>query len=79
MDESPKYPITIYFRDTGEWVEDENYENEMDMVVGLEFADTEEKEDAWAVRAVDSLGREVSLKIEAIALERFELIECGNE
>lgn len=73
MTQEPKYPITIFYRDTGQWVEDETYDNEMDLLVGLEFADTDEAEDAWAIKAVDSLDRDVSLKIEAIELIRFTL------
>lgn len=73
LNNKPEYPITIYFRDTGEWVKDEEYSTEMELITGLEFADTEEKEDAWAVKATDKHGRNVSLKIEAIDLVRFEI------
>jgi len=73
MTDNPCYPITIYYRDSGEWKESESYDSEMDLVVGLEFADTEEVEDAWAIKAVDKYDREVSLKVEAIELVRFEL------
>ncbi len=73
MDSTPQYPITIFYKDTGEWVKGEKYKSEMELIVGLEFADTDENDNSWAVKAVDALGREVSLKVEAIDLKRFEL------
>lgn len=73
MIDNPCYPITIYYRDSGVWKKSESYDSEMDLVTGLEFADTEEVEDAWAIKAVDKYNREVSLKVEAIELVRFEL------
>lgn len=73
MSDIPRYPISIYFKDTGEWVKDKAYTSEMELIVGLEFADTEENDDAWAVKAIDAFGRDVNLKVEAINLKRFEL------
>ena len=78
MKNTPCYPITLYFRNTGEWVKSETFDNEQDLVVGLEFADTDEEDDAWAIRALDKYDREVSLKVEAIELVRFELRLKGS-
>ncbi|WP_293675171.1 hypothetical protein, partial [Thiolapillus sp.] len=73
MTDTPSYPITIYFHDGGNWIKTAVYDNEFDLVVGLEFADTDEPEEAWAIRATDRYGREVSLRVEAIELVHFRL------
>ena len=75
IEDRPCYPIAVYFRDTGSWVKSETFDTEIDLTIGLEFADTEETDDAWAIKALDKYGREVSLKIEAIELVRFELVK----
>lgn len=75
MTDTPSYPITVYFRNAGNWIKNAVYDNEFDLVVGLEFADTDEPEEAWGIRATDRYGREVSLQVEAIELVRFGLKE----
>ncbi|WP_417542203.1 hypothetical protein [Methylophaga thalassica] len=79
MNDKPQYPITIFYRDLGDWVEKETFHTEMDLLVGLEFADTNEQENAWAIKAVDALGRNINLKIEAIELIKFELKDSTHE
>lgn len=65
----PVFPITVVFSG-GEVF---SYGSEEEARLDLEFLDTE---DSWdPVRVVDKYDRPVSLRIEALQIERLELVE----
>ncbi|MCF8722310.1 hypothetical protein LQ236_000330 [Nitrospina gracilis] len=71
--ERPSYPVKVVFFEKGEKVEEEIYENEMEMCCDLEWFDSEVNTPEDTTIVTDRLGREVVLKIEALELIKFEL------
>lgn len=65
----PEFPITVQFEDGDTWI----LESVEEVECSLEWFDTDAEGDA--VRVTDKHGRRVRLKVDALRLIVFELLE----
>lgn len=73
MKDAPQYPILVIYYESGEAVEQETYDDEDDLVMDLEWFDSEHRPEEAAI--FDRDGRRVRLKIEAMKVLICELAE----